>query len=561
MAFGSALSACEDSSAERKTRGAFFTPKCLADYIAEWAIRSSEDMVLEPSCGEAVFIESCAERSFKLGGDKDVASSRIVGYEIHGASAQQARLKLLRKGFHCMVKTEDFLSSVGTGEYDAVVGNPPYVRFQLISEEQRSRIASISMASGVSMSSLSSLWAPFVVNSAMFLKKGGRLGLVLPAELLSVNYAAPIRSFLLSSFSLVRLVTFDERVFPEVQEEVVLLMAEGYKSGCASAIEWIQCSTVSDLRNPAIGRYIPRENRWSGLFASKEALESLRFLVSEKWFSSLEDWGTISLGLVTGNNSYFALTDEAIQAKSLPPDDLVDLCPPGTRHLRRLDFDSATRLRFIESGERVYLFAPRDGDLESNTKRYIEEGEVLGVNRGYKCKNRSPWWRIPLGDVPDIFITYINSYGPNLCSNSAHSYVLNSCHGLKLKNDVRDLGMKYLPLACLNSATLFSSEIVGRSYGGGMLKLEPREAARLLVPSISLVERCGKRLAAIKSYADTLLASKNNDAVVNLVDAILASEMGDEWGAMISQMSSSATMMRLRRRKRSKVVKNVSKEN
>lgn len=90
-------------------------------------------------------------------------------------------------------------------------------------------IGAIAERHGVAVSSLSSLWMPFVLHSVSFLKPGGRLGLVLPAELLTVNYAAPLRSFLMASFSSVRLATFDEPVFPEVQEEVVLLLADGWR--------------------------------------------------------------------------------------------------------------------------------------------------------------------------------------------------------------------------------------------------------------------------------------------------------------------------------------------
>ena len=113
----------------------------------------------------------------------------------------------------------DFLTGSAAVSYTHL----PYVRFQSLSSDQKDAIGAIAERHGVAVSSLSSLWMPFVLHSVSFLKPGGRLGLVLPAELLTVNYAAPLRSFLMASFSSVRLATFDEPVFPEVQEEVVLL--------------------------------------------------------------------------------------------------------------------------------------------------------------------------------------------------------------------------------------------------------------------------------------------------------------------------------------------------
>jgi adenine-specific DNA-methyltransferase len=115
--------------------------------------------------------------------------------------------------------------------YDAIIGNPPYVRYQDFTGESRARARAAALRAGVPLTGLASSWAAFTVHSALFLKQGGRLGLVLPAELLTVNYAAEVRRFLMRRFATVRLVLFTERVFPGVLEEVVLLLADGYDGG------------------------------------------------------------------------------------------------------------------------------------------------------------------------------------------------------------------------------------------------------------------------------------------------------------------------------------------
>ena len=69
--------------------------------------------------------------------------------------------------------------------------------------------------------------------------------MVLPAELLSVNYAREVRRFLLRRFGRVRLIMFEERVFPGVQEEVLLLLAEG--NGGAQCLEVHQARNVKSL--------------------------------------------------------------------------------------------------------------------------------------------------------------------------------------------------------------------------------------------------------------------------------------------------------------------------
>src|SRR6185295_18716215 len=99
--------------------------------------------------------------------------------------------------------------------------------YQSFTGLSRAKALAAALSQGVRLGGLASSWAAFVIHAASFLKPDGRLGLVLPAELLSVNYAAPIRSYLMRRFASVRLVVFEELVFPDVLEEVVLLLAEG----------------------------------------------------------------------------------------------------------------------------------------------------------------------------------------------------------------------------------------------------------------------------------------------------------------------------------------------
>ena len=76
-----------------------------------------------------------------------------------------------------------------------MIGNPPFIRYQDFSGEARARSRTAARRAGVGLSNLASSWAAFAVHAALFLRPGGRMGLVLPAELLSVNYAAQVRRF------------------------------------------------------------------------------------------------------------------------------------------------------------------------------------------------------------------------------------------------------------------------------------------------------------------------------------------------------------------------------
>jgi hypothetical protein len=115
----------------------------------------------------------------------------------------------------------------------------------------------------------------------------------------------------------------------------------------------------------------------------------------------------------------------------------------------------------------------------------------------------------------------MNADTPRLATNRAKAHHLNSVHGVYLRTDVRDIGLSLLPVASLNSVTLLGAEIVGRAYGGGMLKIEPREADRLPMPSPTLVKTHREALASLRPKVSAALRAGRMLDAVALVDDVL----------------------------------------
>lgn len=506
----------------RKARGAFFTPLPIAKYIVEWTVRGGSERVFEPSCGEAVFMLALGRRLRSLGAQGRLAE-QLHGVEVHPPSAEAATRKLDHSGFGCTIGVGDFFDCEPARIYDAVVGNPPYVRYQDFSGQARAKARAAALKEGVRVSGLASSWAPFVVQAVRHLRPGGRLGLVLPAELLSVNYAGPVRRFLMERFQRVRLVVFDQRVFPGVLEEVVLLLAEG--EGPTDAIEVQQGENLAELDDRRVVRWSPPtpEGKWTPALLPAPALEAYALATSHSSFAELETWGDTDLGMVTGNNRFFALTPEHAAALGLAITDLLPISPPGSRHLRGVALTRAAWEAMRDSQKPVYLFRP-PGEPSSAARAYIAAGEAEGVHEAYKCRVRDPWWRVPLVLPPDLFLTYMNHHAPRLTANQAGVTYLNSVHGVRLAPGVRDLGLSGLPIASLNTITLVGAELVGRAYGGGLLKLEPKEADRLPVPSPAALAGATSILRELGHRVRSLLANGALSEAVELVDQRLLVE-------------------------------------
>ena len=241
------MTIAEDTPELRKARGAFFTPPKSARYVCEWAVRSPTDVVYEPSCGEADFLLAAGRRLAELEADNVDGGGNAAGAEMHEASARAALAELHSAGMSAEIDVADFFDvELCDGSYDAVVGNPPYVRYQAFHGEARAKAQQAALRAGVRLSGLASSWAAFTVRSAQLTKPDGRLRTGSPCrasldELRRSGPPVPGRSGSAS----VRLIMFDERVFPDVKQlaEVVFLLdkamgAERRRQGAQALKRW-----------------------------------------------------------------------------------------------------------------------------------------------------------------------------------------------------------------------------------------------------------------------------------------------------------------------------------
>lgn len=80
----------------RKQLGAFYTPPHLVSALVDWAVRDSDDRILEPAAGEAAFLLSALRRLKQLGASD--SGSRAVGVEIDGQAAAETRRLIAQEG-------------------------------------------------------------------------------------------------------------------------------------------------------------------------------------------------------------------------------------------------------------------------------------------------------------------------------------------------------------------------------------------------------------------------------------------------------------------------------
>ncbi|MGI9081796.1 MAG: N-6 DNA methylase [Thermoleophilaceae bacterium] len=551
-----------DSVAARKARGAFFTPRPIAEYLAAWAVEDdSSAVVLDPTCGESVFLEAASQNLAALGVDRASLRHQVLGVDLHQESVDESRRLLQSQNLDGSFVVRDFFE-LSTPEkldaelpyVDAVIGNPPFVRYQNHAGLQRKRAQLAAMEQGVRLSGLASSWAALVVHACAFLKPEGRLAMVLPTELLTTRYAEDVRLWLKRRFRAVHLVMFERLQFEDALEKVVLVLARG-EGGC-KAFSLVPVEDAADL--PKLRMFGPEhlnvaapiKGKWTDLLLSVEKRQLFDRVV-EKHFAPLDAYGTPTLGTVTGANDFFCINDERRQEFGIAEHHLAKISPPGTKHFRGTTFTKRGWERSRDAGELVWMLVPKgrqlgelEGDENAGLRRYLEQGLEDAVDKAYKCRVRTPWYLPPIVSAPDLFFTYMSHRYPRLIGNSAGVSFVNSMHGIRLRPGFPRDVKPALPLLALNAATMLGAEIHGRAYGGGVLKMEPREAAILPVPRPDVLTDAWQRLKPDKAKLERHLAQGLWTGVAKRVDEALLQGACELPAAEVAELRAAAQDLR-----------------
>lgn len=516
-----------EPAAFRRARGAYYTPTELADFIARWAIRTRGDVVMEPSVGEGVFLRAAAAVLRETGGTPD--RSTLHGFEMHKPSIANAVASLRTQGADASVSHGDFFTHDAVPMYSAVIGNPPFLRFHHFSGKQRSSARRRSLEAGVRLGGRSNAWAYFVVHAAQFVAPGGRLGLVLPAELLTSDFAVAVRKFLLRRFGDVRILAFRQRVFSEVDTEILVMLAEG--TGPATHFKVFEADDLSELgKVEELGwskSILKPSQKWTSALLEDEHVDLFSALSMGGDFDRMDaSWGKASIGAVTGATNYFRLTPSDAHQRGLGDADLQPLYP-GWRYVKDLTFTRAMLDRLEDHDVPVLLFYPEADDPRGAAGRYIEAGETDGVDTSSgKCSERDPWWRVPLPPVAELFLANTSHRTPVLVANRARARHTNTYYGIELKPNVRRAGKDLLPLGALNTVSLLGAELVGRSHGNGGLKLSVSEVDAWPVPTPELLETSARDLRELRRPIRGLVEDGRLLDAAELVDEIVLKESG-----------------------------------
>lgn len=258
---------------ERHQLGQFYTPPAIAELITKWAIRSPNDVVLDPGCGSGTFLIEAYKRLVKLKTGKDLTNIKYVKPEIHEKILEQlygidinefpvhltainltmrnprapsTKLRVIKDDFfnlsYGIPRYMPYTIKTAEGEkqviiqipekFDAVVGNPPYTRWveipeqtqELIVREIGDLLSQYKLKAQLSRGVEPGIYIHFIMHATKFLKNGGRLGMIISNLWLQTDYGIKFANLLLDHYKIRAIIDFTLRLFTALISTCILLL-------------------------------------------------------------------------------------------------------------------------------------------------------------------------------------------------------------------------------------------------------------------------------------------------------------------------------------------------
>jgi len=482
---------------ERNRLGQFGTPTELARDMLEYSsmlLLESHQRIrfLDPAFGTGAFY-SAFLRSFQPS-----QIERAQGYEIDPHFAQPSAK--LWANTPLELETADF-TRVSPPVQDRnranlLICNPPYVRHHHLSVDEKARLQNlVRNRVGVRLSGLAGLYCYFLLISHDWLSEGGLAGWLIPSEFMSVNYGKLIRQYLLQQVTLLHIHRFSPE---DVQfgDALVSSAIVWFRKQAPSTNYEIKFSYGGALSEPRKSRQITkadlrRADKWIGFseISDRALVGSGQEALHMK--PELSDWFDIKRGLVTGANDFFILTQEQIEKHNLPMEFFIPILP-SPRHLATGEIEAD------EDGNpaldrKLFLLAC---DLPERVVKarylslweYLQEGVRKGIDKRYLCRHRSPWYSQESRPASPFLCNYMGRISSE--NKNPFRFFLNHSEATapnvylmlypkpaivhELRSRPELLKTVWKALGAIPPGVLMR---IGRVYGGGLYKIEPKELA------------------------------------------------------------------------------------
>lgn len=471
--------------------GQIWTPAWIADAMAAYAMTEGRGTLFDPACGTGALLAAgkrlagSTQTCFR-GEGMDVDPRVLAGFEGEGLTEEDAN----------RIRLGDYLASPPSEKFSAIAVNPPYVRHHRIGETRKRDLQSMVMETlGHKIDARAGLHVYFLIQSLRQLAPNGRLAFIASSDICEGVFSTPLWSWILGKYRLDAVLRFSQQAAPFPGADTNAMIFFIHSASPRVDFAWAQC--MRQCREPLLawveGGFKDTESHDMEV-QTRRVDEAIRTGLSRAPSEAISDFhlsdvASVVRGIATGANDFFLMTREQAAARNLPSSFLK----PCIARVRDLDGDRITPAcleRLEKKGRPTLLLdipATPFENLPDSVKDWIREGEALGFHNRPLIKTRRPWYRMEQRKVPPLLFAYLGRRDCRFILNDAGVVPLSCLLCVYPKHSPPRLVWETLnrPESIANLA------MVGKSYGGGAIKVEPRGLERLPISNTAMESLLG----------------------------------------------------------------------
>jgi hypothetical protein len=475
-----------------REKGQFWTPDWIAEAMVEYVLAGGSRKLFDPAVGAGAFF-----RAAKTVAKEQGIKLSLTGAELDPAALAQAQENGLSANDLAQVRIADFVFDPPKTKLKAIVANPPYIRHHRLSLEVKARLKTLAAEiTGRTYDGRAGLHIYFLIRAGSLLDNDGRLAFIMPADTCEGVFASALWKWVTENYCLESVITFDPQAspFPQVDTNPIIFLIRNAKP--QPEFHWVRCheSGIRALKSwVASGFSAEPSGAFSITFRQlDEAVKTgLSRLPVENQYTgpTLGDFAKVLRGVATGANDFFFLTDEQVRVLRIPREVLLPAIG-RTRDVPESEITEATLAGLKAQGRPTCLLALNGKPLAeypTAVRRYIEQGEAMGLPEKPLISQRRPWYKMESRVAPPILFAYLGRRDSRFIRNYAGVIPLTCflCVYPLLGNKEFVDGL----WSVLNDPqTIANLPLIGKSYGSGAVKVEPRALERLPMPQ-HLVEK------------------------------------------------------------------------
>jgi hypothetical protein len=467
-----------------RNKGQFWTPSWVAEAMVAYVMNDT-DLIFDPATGTGAFFKAMLKlqkaNTYFYGTDTDDGLLLADIYQNEKAA----------------VEKRDFVKNPPVRKFKSIVTNPPYIRHHRLDPETKAFLRQLSFElTGKTIDGRAGYHVYFLIRALSLLEEGGKLAIIMSADTCEGHFAADLWKWISANYCLECVITFAENAtpFPGIDTNAMIFLIKNAKP--ANRINWVKVSKANsnELLNYVLDDF--KMDSYSTLNVIERDLdEAITTGLSRPQNDNpcfkyrLSDFATVMRGIATGANDFFFLTSEQIEHYKIP-DQYLKRAVGRTRDIADSVFTKNDLAELDKNKRPTFLLSLNDSDeIDATVADYLKIGEELGLPNRSLISQRTPWYKMERRNVPPILFAYLGRRNSRFIMNSAGVLPLTGFLCLYPIGDSQEF-VNNLWQALNHADTLKNLNLVGKSYGGGAIKVEPSKLAQLPI-SEDIVEKYG----------------------------------------------------------------------